>query len=246
MLPEICRFGSFTIFAYGLMLVLAFFVVVYLSSREARRENIDEQQIFNLFFYIFIFGIIGARLFYVLMNASFYLRFPLEILMLQHGGMAWFGGLISGTLTAIFFIRKHRMHLLKTLDLLVPFIALGQAIGRIGCLLNGCCYGRESEWGLYFQVLDKTLIPTQLYSSLLLLLIFIILRIMQQKKHLAGQILCSYLLLYSLKRFFIEFLRNDNPRFFYGLTVFQILSLIMFLFSLGILFKLLRIKQKQR
>jgi len=204
----------------------------------------DGEQIFNLLFFIFICGVIGSRVFYCLLNFSFYLAHPLEIIMLQHGGMAWFGGLIFGSSGAIWFIRKHKMDLLKVLDLIVPFVALGQAIGRIGCLLNGCCFGRASEFGLYFITLDQVLIPTQLYSSLLLLLIFIYLRFRQDRQHLPGEILCSYLFLYSLKRFFIEFLRNDSPRIFYGLTFFQILCLLVFLLSLAIFVKLFVIKKK--
>lgn len=244
MFPEICRIGNFTVYSYGLMLVLAFFVCAYLAALQAKREHLDGDQVFNLFFYIFIFGIIGSRVFYILMNARFYLSHPLEIFMLQHGGMAIFGGLIFGALTAFIFIKQQKMNLFKTLDLVVPFIALGQAIGRIGCLLNGCCYGRESEFGLYFRVFDRILIPTQLYSSLLLLLIFVILRFRQQSKHLPGEILCGYFFLYSLKRFFMEFLRNDSSRIFLGLTLFQVLSLAMFFLSLGIFIKLLANKKR--
>lgn len=244
MLPEICHIGPFTIYAYGFFLVLAFFVCAYLSHLQAVKKQINAEQIFNLCFYVFIFGIIGSRIFYVLINARFYLGHPLEIIMLQHGGMAWFGGLIFGSSAAILFIKKHKMDLLKSLDLLAPFIALGQAIGRIGCLLNGCCFGRESKFGLYFKLFDQTLIPTQLYSCLLLLLIFFILRFRQKSKHLPGEIFCGYLFLYSLKRFFMEFLRNDSPRVFHGLTLFQILSLVMFFISLGIFIKLFVMKKK--
>ncbi len=244
MLPEICHIGSFTIYSYGLLLVLAFFVCAWLSRLQAVKERMDGEQIFNLCFYVFIFGIIGSRIFYVLINARFYLDNPLEIIMLQHGGMAWFGGVIFGTSGAILFIKRHKMNLLRSLDLLAPFIALGQAIGRIGCLLNGCCFGRESKFGLYFKLFDQVLIPTQLYSSLLLLLIFYILRFKQDHKHLTGEIFCSYLFLYSLKRFFIEFLRNDSPRIFYGLTFFQILCLAVFFISLGMFVKLFRVKKQ--
>ncbi|MFH0917861.1 MAG: prolipoprotein diacylglyceryl transferase [Candidatus Omnitrophota bacterium] len=244
MLPEICRIASFTIYSYGLLLVLAFFTSSYLAALQAKKEQMDGEGIFNLFFLVFIFGIIGSRIFYVLMNARFYLANPREMVMLQHGGLAWFGGLIFGLSVAVWFIKQHKMDLLKTLDLVAPFIALGQAIGRIGCLLNGCCFGRESEFGLYFKVFDRILIPTQLYSSLLLLLIFIILRFKQAREHLRGEIFCSYLFLYSLKRFFIEFLRNDSPRIFYGLTFFQILCLAMFFISLGLFIKLFVIKKK--
>ena len=239
MLPEICHIGSFTIYSYGLMLVLAFFTCTYLAGLQAKKEGVNPDFIFNLCFSVFISGIIGARIFYILSNFNFYLHNPLEIIMLQHGGMAWFGGVIFGSSAASIFIKKNKFGLLKTLDLLVPFIALGQAIGRIGCLLNGCCYGRPSQFGIYFKVFDQVLIPTQLYSSLLLILIFFILRSMQNRRHVAGQILCAYLFLYSLKRFFIEYLRNDTPRIFYGLTIFQVLSLAMFFVSLLLFIKIL-------
>ena len=103
MLPEICRIGNFTVYSYGLMLVLAFFVCAYLSTRQAKKEGADAEKIFNLFFYVFIFGIIGSRIFYILLNVKFYLNNPLEIIMFQHGGMAWFGGLIFGSGTAFLF-----------------------------------------------------------------------------------------------------------------------------------------------
>ena len=226
------------------MLVVAFFVCAYLAGLQAKKEQADPEKIFNLCFYIFISGIIGARLFYVFYNAHFYLQHPFEIIMLQHGGLAWFGGLVFGTATAIVTIKKNKINLLKTLDLLIPFIALAQAIGRIGCLLNGCCFGRVSQFGIYFKVFDQVLIPTQLYSSLLLLLIFVILRFMQERPHRAGQILCAYLFLYSIKRFFIEFFRNDSPKAFYGLTIFQVLSLAMFISSLLIFTRIFYVKKK--
>ncbi len=244
MLPEICHIGFFTVYSYGLMLVLAFFVCAYLASLQAEKEKVNPEFIFNLCFFIFIFGIIGARVFYVLYDFSFYLRNPLEIIMLQHGGMAWFGGLIFGSIAAVIFIKKNKLGLLKLLDLLVPFVALAQSIGRIGCLLNGCCYGRPSEFGIYFKVFDQVLIPTQLYSALLLLLIFLILRFIQNKKHATGEIFCVYLFLYSLKRFFIEYFRNDSPKVFYGLTLFQILSLATFLVSFVVFIKILRNKKR--
>ncbi|MEI6831616.1 MAG: prolipoprotein diacylglyceryl transferase [Candidatus Omnitrophota bacterium] len=232
MLPEICHIGPFTIYSYGVMLVLAFFTATSLCSAQARREKMDPDLIFNLLFIIFISGIIGCRVFYVLLNFSYYLRNPLEIIMLQHGGMAWFGGLIFGSISGFLFIKRNKLDFLKIADLVVPFVALGQSIGRIGCLLNGCCFGRESQWGVYSEVFGKVLIPTQLYSSLLLLLIFCLLRLMQNNKHLPGLILYSYLFFYSLKRLFIEFLRNDSPRIIFGLTLFQLLSTAVFIFSL--------------
>jgi len=244
MLPEICRLGPFTIYSYGLMLVLAFFVSTHLACRQAAKVGIDAEKIFNLCFYVFIAGIIGSRIFYVANNYPFYLKHPLEIIMLQRGGLAIFGGIIFGSGFAWVFIKKNKMGLFATADLLVPFIALGQAIGRIGCLLNGCCYGKASVFGIYFPAFGKKLIPTQLYSSLLLFLIFFVLRFMQERKHLPGQILYSYFFLYSIKRFSIEFFRDDTAKTFGGLTSFQILSLALFFFSLFMLIRLFYFKKR--
>lgn len=238
MLPEICKIGIFTVYSYGLMLVLAFFTASYLASLQAKKEGIDPEVIFNLCFTVFICGIIGARVFYVFNHLSDYWHNPLEVFMLQRGGLAWFGGAIAGHLAAIVFIEKHKLNLFKVLDLLVPFVALGQAIGRIGCLLNGCCYGRPSEFGIYFKTFHQHLIPTQLYSSLLLLVIFFILRYIQNKKHVTGLVVATYLLLYAVKRFFIEFLRNDTPRSIFGLTIFQVLAVAMFVASILIFVKI--------
>ncbi len=226
--PLICSWGPFSIYSYGLMLAIAFVTASALAGMQAKRQNIQPDIIFNLSFIVVISGVIGARIFYVLTNLSDYVRNPQEIIMLQHGGLSWFGGLISGSIAGITYIKNKKLPVLKILDLMIPFVALGQSIGRIGCLLNGCCFGKASELGLYFPVHQQILIPTQMYSSLLLLFIFIILRILQEKPHSQGQVFFIYLLLYSVQRFFIEFWRADNPRIIFNLTLFQILSIALF------------------
>ncbi len=157
--PEICRIGPLVVYSYGLMLVIAFFVAVTLASQEAKREGINPDLIFNLLFISFTFGIIGARIFYVVENLGFYLKTPLEIVMLSHGGMSWFGGLILGVVSGIIYLKRKNMSIYKITDLIIPFLALGQSIGRLGCFLNGCCFGQED-----------ILIPVQICSSFLLLL----------------------------------------------------------------------------
>ena len=228
MYPEICKVGPFTIFSYGLMLVVAFSVSVSLACRKAASKNIEPDRIFNLAFLSFISGVIGARIFYVIENFGYYAREPIEIIKLQHGGLSWFGGLAAGSIAAAVYIKKNKLGVYRVLDLIAPFIALAQAIGRVGCFLNGCCYGKESSAGIYFPAHDKTLIPTQLYSSLLLLAIFLVLRVLQDRPHRDGEVVFTYLLLYSLKRFFIEFWRADNPAIFHHLTLFQLISLALF------------------
>jgi phosphatidylglycerol:prolipoprotein diacylglycerol transferase len=213
------------------MLVLAFLAAATLAAQRAKQEGVDPEIIFNLCFLALVFGILGARLLYVLQYAGYYLKNPLEIIMLQYGGLSWFGGLAAGAAAAVIYLKIRHLSVYKILDLVIPFVALAQAIGRIGCLLNGCCYGR----GPY-------LIPTQIYSSLALLVIFFILRHLQERPHRAGEIFFTYLALYALKRFFIEFWRADNEIIFLGLTLFQVFSLIIF--TLAFL-KLLALKIKK-
>jgi phosphatidylglycerol:prolipoprotein diacylglycerol transferase len=207
------------------MLAVAFMVSSGLASLRARKENIAPEIIINLSFIVLVSGIAGARLFYIFENINYYLKNPLEIIMLSHGGLSWFGGLILAICFGILYLRNKKLPVYKTFDFIAPFVALAQAIGRMGCLLNGCCYGR-------------TIIPIQVYASLILVLIFIILRFLQERPHKEGQIFFTYLLLYSLKRFFIEFWRLDNPIIFTGLTLFQIMSILVFCLSF---FKLARI-----
>ena len=163
--------------------------------------------------------------------------------MLTRGGLSWYGGLILGVVAGIVYLRFKKANLYKTVDLIIPFIALAQAIGRIGCFLNGCCFGKESWLGIYFPVHDAVLIPTQLYSSFLLLLIFMVLRFMQNYSHKDGQIFYAYLFLYSIKRFLVEFWRADNKVILYGLTLFQLISLGIFIFSV-IMFCVISRKRK--
>ncbi len=241
--PQICTIGPFTIHSYGLMLALAFIVSSFLACIQAKNENINPETIFNFIFFVFVTGIIGSRVFYVLDNFGYYLKNPIEIVMLQQGGLAWFGGLISSVVCGAFYLRRKKLSVYLILDLVAPFVALGQAIGRIGCFLNGCCFGKVSQFGIYFPVHEAALIPTQVYSSLALIAIFIILRLLQDRPHKQGQIFLAYLLLYSFKRFLVEFWRADSERILWGLTLFQFISMAIFLFSV---FMLLSLKKSKR
>ncbi len=239
--PVICKIGGLSIYSYGLAVALGFLTGLALAGIKARKEGIDSDIAFNFLFVVFVSGIVGARIFYVLGHFSDYSYNPIEIIMLQHGGMSWFGGLTFGSLAGFLYLKAKKQSIYRILDLVVPFVALAQSIGRIGCFLNGCCFGRPSIFGIYFPVHEDILIPTQLYSSLGLLVIFILLRFLQDRPHKQGQIFFAYLFLYSLKRFFIEFLRADNPRIIMGLTLFQVMSLALLFVSI---YKLIALKKK--
>jgi phosphatidylglycerol:prolipoprotein diacylglycerol transferase len=222
--PTICTIGPLTVYSYGLMLVIAFLIASHLASRQARVEGIDPEFVLSVCFRSFIAGIIGARVLFVISHAGHYLENPLEILRLTQGGLSVFGGLIAGIVTAFAVVRSRRLSWRRVLDLLLPFAALGQAIGRVGCYLNGCCYGKEAVWGVVFPGEPHARIPTQLIASFLLVCIFVLLRLLQDRPHAAGSIACWYFILYGAKRFFVESLRADNALIFDGMTLYHVMS----------------------
>src|SRR3989338_2280334 len=225
MVPIICQIGPLNIYSYGVMIALAVFICAFLLKREAGKNNLSPEIIFDLVFWIVVSGLVGGRLFYIMLNLSYFLNNPSEIFKLYHGGLAWQGGLIGGITGTLFFIKKKSLPLTKTLDTLAPYAALGQAIGRIGCFLNGCCYGKEVAWGIYFPVHQARLHPTQLYDAAGLFLIFLFLKKLQLAQKKPATIFVLYLLLISVLRFFIEFFRADHAVVFAGLSIFQAVSL---------------------
>lgn len=232
--PIICRIGPLTVYSYGLMLAFAFLLVSFLAKKEAELQGLNGGQIIDLTLYLVISGIIGSRLLYVLLNFRYYLENPLEVIMLSRGGLIFYGGLVIATITGLRFLKKRRLPVLKICDIFVPYLALGQAIGRLGCLLNGCCYGKETNlpWGIGLPGHVQPLHPTQIYESVLLLFIFLILKFYQNKPRRPGQIFILYFLLYSAARFLVEFYRGDNSRIFLNLTFSQLVSVLIFVVSL--------------
>ncbi|MEI8012969.1 MAG: prolipoprotein diacylglyceryl transferase [Candidatus Omnitrophota bacterium] len=222
MFPVICHLGPFTLYSYGLMLAVAVVVGSLLTAREVARYGINREVIYDLAFWVVVCGIVGARLFYVFLNFDYFSQFPFEILMLQKGGLAWQGSLLTGVAAGIVFIRHQKLPLWTVLDAAAPFLALGHAIGRIGCLLNGCCYGKPVAWGLYFPVWGQHLHPTQIYMSAGEFFVFLILYVLQkQGKNPAGRLFVLYLVLSSAERFIVEFFRADHVEMWGGLSLFQ-------------------------
>ena len=246
MYPILFKFGFVNIYSYGLMIALAFLVSGSLFSRKVYALGQTRDFAWNLSSWILVGGVLGGRIAYILLNFEYFLSNPGEIFMVWHGGLVWYGGFIGGFLSGIVYSRIKKVHLVETLDLIAPFIALGQAIGRVGCLLNGCCYWKQASWGLYFPVFNEYLIPTQIFSSLALLVIFFVLRLLQDRPHRQGSVFVIYLLLYSLKRFMMEFIRGDSARSYFGLTIFQIFSLGLFLVAFCLWITILKSSRKKK
>jgi phosphatidylglycerol:prolipoprotein diacylglycerol transferase len=213
----------------------------------ASEFGIDSNKVIDLMIIMLISGIAGARVFYILQNLSYYIANPREIPNLSRGGLVWYGAFIAGLSASALYMKNKGMDFWSTADLAAPYIALAQAVGRIGCFMNGCCYGTETSPGHFSSVSaiflcaqpdgsDAVLrYPAQLYSAASLLLIFAVLRIWQDHRRFRGEIFLGYCAAYSSKRFLMEFIRGDNPRIFLGLTISQLISCGVFAFSAAIL-----------
>ena len=236
--PVLFHYGFFKVYTYGFMFSLAVACSLYLILREAGRLGYNKDTVLDLFFVILLSGIVGARALFIFLNLDFYWGNPREIFMLHHGGLAVFGGFISAIISAIIYLKVKRAPFLRMFDLFAPFVALAHSIGRIGCFFNGCCYGLAYAWGIYSPLQNAVLIPAQLIDSFLLLMLFVFLRVLQAKNKTPGRVFAFYLILYSLTRFCVEFIRGDSPRLYLGLTIFQLFSILFFMFGLAVYFKL--------
>jgi len=214
------------------MIALGFAVSLFLICRQAIRNNIDKDLVVNLVFITLLAGFTGGRILYVLLNIRYYLGNPLEIFNLSKGGLIYYGGFIAGVAAFAYYSTKKGMGFWNAADICAPYLALTQSFGRIGCFLNGCCYGKPAPadfpFGTVCSQFGTTIYPTQLYSSSILLLIYVILRYWQGRRRFKGEIFLAYAMIYSTQRFLVEFLRGDNAQIFSGLTVSQVISVAVF------------------
>lgn len=215
--------GIIQIYWYSIFIFLGVFLASIVILRETKKQNINEDFIMNLVFYTVIFGLIGARLYYVAFNLDYYLKYPLEILEVWNGGLAIHGGIIFGLLTILIYCKKYNAKTLKVLDIAVVGLILGQAIGRWGNFFNGEAYGGIvtldylQKLGLPQFLIDGMYIngayhhPAFLYESIWNLFGFIALLIVRRYKYLKnGQLTGVYLIWYSIGRFIIEGIRTDS------------------------------------
>lgn len=228
--PIICRIGPVEVYSFGVMVAVAAVLCSLLMVREGRFFGIAAEEIYDLVFWAAMGGILGARIFYVFLNLPFFLSDPLEIFMLNRGGLAWQGGLLVGAIAVVVFIRRKKRPVLFMADFMAPYLALGHAIGRIGCFLNGCCYGKEFPHGIYFPVHHAVLHPTQLYESVVLfILFFVLMRLRKVAVENPGMVFSGYVMAASLIRFMVEFFRADHQPLLFDLSVFQYVSILFFL-----------------
>jgi phosphatidylglycerol:prolipoprotein diacylglycerol transferase len=225
------QIGPFTLYSYGLFVAVGFLLSTVLVLRDSEKFGVSRNDVFDCLIVILIGGLIGGRLLFVIINWGYYLRYPLRVFAFYEGGMAIQGALVTAVVSGVLVSRIKKIPFWKVADLIAPYAALGQSMGRIGCFLNGCCYGRiiESGIGVTFPKEAVMRVPTQIYSSLGLLAIFVILMALREKRPFDGYVFAMYLILYSVFRFFIDFLRGDNLVFVFGMRLSQVLSAGLFL-----------------
>jgi phosphatidylglycerol---prolipoprotein diacylglyceryl transferase len=234
--PELIKIGSITIRWYGFFVALGFLAAFFVFKPRAERLKLDEKETSNLMMLLLISGIIGARLYYVIWRWRLEFSYrPSEVFMIHHGGLVFFGGFFLATLGLIVWSFLKHQPLAALVDALAPALAIGHALGRLGCFMNGCCYGKECHypWAIRPEappeVAFHTIHPTQLYEFFGLLNIFFALLVIEKAARYQGQVGLSYFILYSILRFVVEFFRGDVPHEILGhFTSAQVVSVIVF------------------
>ncbi len=240
MFPKILDLGPLTIHTYGLLLALAFIAGIWLASRNAARAQLNPDAIWNLGLIIIFSALVGAKLLLFVSDYSYYSQNPREIFSLAtlRSSGVYYGGLLLALIASAWYMHRAKLPGWRVADITAPGIALGQAIGRIGCLSAGCCYGKPTTmpWGITFTnpysaenvgvPLNVPLHPTQIYESIGSFLLFMYLMWRLGRKHFTGQVILEYLALYATLRFVIEFFRGDEDR---GFVLHGLLSTSQFI-----------------
>lgn len=246
--PVLFSFGIITVYWYAFFIVLGIIAALSLVLFLAHRFKINSEVIWDLSFYLVLFGIIGARVYEIFLEFPYYSTHPTQIIKIWEGGMAIHGAIIAGAITLFVYIKKNKLDFWPLLAIVTPGLALGQAIGRFGNWFNQELFGLPTNlpWGIPIALENRPLEyisqpffqPTFLYESLgslaIAILLFII--ILKQKnnlnKKLAMRISAGYLALYSVLRFSLEFIKVDATPTILNLRWPQIISLFLFIIAI--------------
>jgi phosphatidylglycerol---prolipoprotein diacylglyceryl transferase len=246
MYPILLEFGPLRIFTYGLFLALGFAAAIFLAGREARRLGLPLGRFYDLCFFAILAALAGSRLLYVLTEYRYFLEHPLQIFVLWKGGLIFHGGLILAVAVAFFYMHRHQLPWRVTFDALAVGMPVGQSLGRVGCFMAGCCYGRPSDlpWAVTFTdpntlcPIQEALHPSQLYEAVLLLSVFAAIYWLRTRKRFDGQLLLTYFTLAGAVRFGVEFFRHPGdyrgPLLLWEMPATQVFALVVAVLS-GIL-----------
>lgn len=242
--PIAFEFGSLTIHWYGVMVALAFLAGLWTATRRCSRDGLRPEAIADLGPWLIVAGLLGGRALYVISywNESFAGRPWWEVFMVWRGGLVFYGGLIGAVLAAIVYVNWKKLPPMKVGDAMAPSIALGHVFGRIGCFMNGCCFGSSCTlpWAVHFPEEHDTggqgVHPTQLYEAGLNLLLYLVLEKLYRKKRFDGQIFGLYLVAYAVLRVLVELFRGDYGSHKLGIvTPGQVVSAVILTAGVAIL-----------
>lgn len=234
--PILFKFHTVTVYSYGFFVALGMLLVFYLVIARAPRLGLPKDVASDLVFLLFVTGVIGARIFYVWQHFEEYRPDLLQAFSVQEGGLVWYGGFIVAVMSGLIYASVKKLPIGVWLDFFTPLVPLAHAMGRIGCFLNGCCFGKftQSRWGILLPGEGAARLPAQLYEAAFLLLLSGFLFILSYKKYRPGTLFMTYVASYSAGRFFLEFLRGDQTLFL-SLSIPQWSSLFLFMASLILL-----------
>lgn len=256
MYPELFHWGVIHIRSYGLMLAIAFLVGTAIAVREARRLALDEDQLVTVVLVVLVASVLGARALYVLEHIDEFRRSWGSVVAVWQGGLTFYGGLIAGTVAGLLIARRMRMPMWKVADALTPSLALGTAFGRVGCFLNGCCYGHPTTqpWGVTFpadsfaglEFGNARIHPSQLYFAFAGVLLFAVLWALRKRVQVPGVLFWIFMMLYSVVRLPLDATRAYEPSAVllhlgpFTVAESQIESIAIGLFSLLMILRLRR------
>ena len=250
MYNDILTIGPVTIHGYGLMIGLGVMAALLLGDYRAKKFGLNGDHIYGMTFSAVILGFVAARILFIITEWENFLQNPMQYL--AGAGFVVYGGIIGGALTIYGFCKIKKIDMLSYLDLMIPSVALAQGFGRIGCFLAGCCYGKETDsfLGVVFTNSDFApngvkVLPTQLFMAGGDLIIMAILLWYAAKRPMRGRTSALYLILYSIGRFVIEFLRNDDRGTVGALSTSQFIAIFTLLAGvLGFFIVLPKLNQK--
>jgi len=250
MYPVLFRIGNVGIRTYGVILVIAFFICLYIAKWDGKRLGLSKKEVDHLANYLLLWGLVGARLYYALFyDPQYYFTRPWTLLFIWEGGLAIHGAIIGGIFGLYLYTRKYKYNFWTLADFVTPLLLLGQGIGRIGCFLNGCCFGRPTDkpWGVifpkdsfaYYRYGFTPVHPTQLYEMVLDLVGFIFFWLGRRKKRFSGALFSWYLVYYGVVRFVVSVFRADSLYIWgTGVKVAYLLSSMMIIAGIYLHFTL--------
>lgn len=241
--PLLIKLGPIPVHTYGFLIAIGFIVAVSVTKRLSFRAKLPVDRVLDLTFWSLLVGFLGSRILFIITRISYFAENPAAIFRVWEGGLVFLGGPLAVIPFVLWYTKKHKLALWRTMDSMIPGLAIAHMFGRFGCIAAGCCYGKPTggNWGFKFGH-DATLVdehmrgiylhPTQLYEASALGILFLGLLWVTKRKHFDGQVILTYFMAYPVIRSIVEIFRGDEIRGFViqdVLSTSQFISLLLFI-----------------